>query len=67
MLAACRMAMEDMAMDSMAVGWSFAGLLIFVTVWIIMMVAMMLSAAVPMILIFAAASSGLCGCSGNPT
>ena len=51
------MAMEDMAMDSMAAGWSFAGLLIFVTVWIIMMVAMMLPAAAPMILIFAAAQA----------
>jgi len=49
------MAMEDMAMDSMAAGWSFGGLLIFVMVWTIMMVAMMLPAAVPMILIFAAA------------
>jgi predicted metal-binding membrane protein len=49
--------MEDMAMDSMAAGWSFAGLLVFVTVWTIMMVAMMLPAAVPMILIFAAAQA----------
>jgi predicted metal-binding membrane protein len=51
------MAMEDMAMDSMAAGWSFAGLLIFVTVWTIMMVAMMLPAAAPMILIFASAQA----------
>ena len=51
------MAMEDMAMDSMAAGWSFAGLLIFVTLWTIMMVAMMLPAAAPMILIFAAAQA----------
>jgi predicted metal-binding membrane protein len=51
------MAMEDMAMDSMAAGWSFAGLLIFVTVWTIMMVAMMLPAAAPMILVFAAAQA----------
>jgi predicted metal-binding membrane protein len=49
--------MEDMAMDSMAVGWSFAGLLIFVTVWTVMMVAMMLPAAAPMILIFASAQA----------
>jgi predicted metal-binding membrane protein len=49
--------MEDMAMDSMAAGWSFAGLLIFVTVWTIMMVAMMLPAAAPMILIFASAQA----------
>jgi predicted metal-binding membrane protein len=51
------MAMEDMVMDSMAAGWSFAGLLIFVTVWTIMMVAMMLPAAAPMILIFASAQA----------
>jgi predicted metal-binding membrane protein len=51
------MAMEDMAMDSMAAGWSFARLLVFVTVWTIMMVAMMLPAAAPMILIFAAAQA----------
>jgi len=38
-------------------GWSFAGLLIFVTVWTIMMVAMMLPAAAPMILIFASAQA----------
>ena len=50
-------AMEDMAMGSMAAGWSFAGLLIFVVVWSIMMVAMMLPAAAPMILIFAAAQA----------
>ena len=49
--------MEGMAMDSMAAGWSFAELLIFVTVWTIMMVAMMLPAAAPMILIFAAAQA----------
>src|SRR4029077_7940380 len=51
------MAMEDMAMDSMAAGWAFAGLLVFVTVGTIMMVAMMLPAATPMILIFAAAQA----------
>ena len=51
------MAAEDMAMDSTAAGWSFAGLLIFVTVWTIMMVAKKLPAAAPMILIFAAGSS----------
>jgi len=54
------MAMEDMAMDGMSGGWSFAELLVFVTVWTIMMVAMMLPAAAPMILIFAALS-----CSGG--
>jgi predicted metal-binding membrane protein len=51
------MAMEDMAMDSMTAGRSFAGLLIFVMIWTIMMVAMMLPAAAPMILIFAAAQA----------
>ncbi len=51
------MAMEDMAMDGMAAGWSFARLLVFVTVWTIMMVAMMLPAVAPMILVFAAAQS----------
>jgi len=50
------MAMEDMAMDDMT-SWSFVGLLMFVTVWTIMMVAMMLPAAAPMILIFAAAQA----------
>ena len=49
--------MEGMAMEGMAAGWSFAGLLIFVTVWTIMMVAMMLPAAAPMILIFASAQA----------
>jgi predicted metal-binding membrane protein len=51
------MAMEDMAMGSTVAGWSFGGLLIFVTVWTIMMIAMMLPAAAPMILIFAAAQN----------
>jgi predicted metal-binding membrane protein len=51
------MAMEDMAMDSMVASWSLAGVLIFVTVWTIMMVAMMLPAAAPMILVFAAAQA----------
>ena len=50
------MAMEDMAMDDMT-SWSFVGLLMFVTVWTIMMVAMMLPAAAPMILIFASAQA----------
>jgi predicted metal-binding membrane protein len=49
--------MEGMAMEGMAAGWSFAGLLIFVTVWTIMMIAMMLPAAAPMILIFASAQA----------
>jgi predicted metal-binding membrane protein len=49
--------MEGMAMEGMAAGWSFAGLLVFVTVWTIMMVAMMLPAAAPMILIFASAQA----------
>jgi len=51
------MPMQDVAMDSVATGWSVAGLLVFVIVWTIMMVAMMLPAAAPMILIFAAAQA----------
>jgi predicted metal-binding membrane protein len=51
------MAMEDMPVDSIATGWSFAGLAIFVIVWTMMMVAMMLPAAAPMILIFATAQA----------
>ena len=52
------MAMESMAMDGMsAAGWSFEGLAIFLAVWTIMMVAMMLPAAMPMIVIFASAQA----------
>jgi predicted metal-binding membrane protein len=52
------MAMEDMAMDSMAAGWCFAGLLVFVTVWTLMMVAMMLPAATPILIVAAAQARG---------
>ena len=52
------MAMESMAMDGMsAAGWSFEGLAIFLAVWTILMVAMMLPAAMPMIVIFASAQA----------
>jgi predicted metal-binding membrane protein len=37
-----------------AADWSFAGLAVFMMVWTVMMVAMMLPTATPMILIFAA-------------
>jgi predicted metal-binding membrane protein len=48
--------MEGMAMGGMsAAGWSFAAALVFVAVWTVMMAAMMLPAAAPMILTFASA------------
>ena len=47
--------MSGMAMAGMAAaGWSFAGALTFVMVWTVMMAAMMLPSAAPMIAIFAA-------------
>ena len=50
--------MDGMAMSGMsAASWSFAGLAVFVTLWTVMMIAMMLPAAVPMILIFASAQA----------
>src|SRR5262245_43933585 len=50
--------MGGMAMvDMPAIGWSFTDLGIFVTVWTVMMAAMMLPAATPMILIFASAQA----------
>jgi predicted metal-binding membrane protein len=50
--------MEGMAMGGMsAAGWSFAGLAVFVVVWTVMMAAMMLPAAMPMILTFASAQA----------
>jgi predicted metal-binding membrane protein len=50
--------MGSMAMSGMsAAGWSFAGLTIFVAIWTVMMIAMMLPAAAPMILIFASAQA----------
>jgi predicted metal-binding membrane protein len=50
--------MEGMAMGGMsAAGWSFAAALVFVAVWTVMMAAMMLPAAAPMILTFASAQA----------
>jgi predicted metal-binding membrane protein len=48
--------MEGMAMGGMAAaGWSLTAALVFVAIWNVMMAAMMLPAAAPMILTFAAA------------
>jgi Predicted metal-binding integral membrane protein (DUF2182) len=50
--------MSGMAMAGMpAGGWSFAGAITFVALWTVMMAAMMLPAAAPMILIFASAQA----------
>src|SRR5262249_19570178 len=50
--------MEGMAMGGMSAGgWSFAAALLFVAIWTVMMAAMMLPAAAPMILTFAAAQA----------
>jgi predicted metal-binding membrane protein len=50
--------MEGMAMGGMsAAGWSVGAALVFVGVWTVMMVAMMLPAAAPMILTFASAQA----------
>jgi predicted metal-binding membrane protein len=50
--------MAGMAMAGMtAAGWSFAGAFTFVAVWTVMMAAMMLPSAAPMIAIFAAKQS----------
>jgi predicted metal-binding membrane protein len=47
-----------MAMGGMAaVGWSLGGAIVFVALWTVMMAAMMLPAAAPMILIFASAQA----------
>ena len=47
-----------MAMGGMAAaGWSFRGAVVFVALWTVMMAAMMLPAAAPMILIFASAQA----------
>lgn len=52
------MEMSDMDMSAMsAPGWSVGGAVVFVAVWTVMMAAMMLPAAAPMILIFAAAQA----------
>ena len=51
-------AVEDMAMHSMpAAGWSFGSLIAFLAIWTLMMVAMMLPSAMPMMLIFASAQA----------
>jgi predicted metal-binding membrane protein len=51
--------MAGMAMSVMtgAAGWSFAGAVVFVALWIVMMAAMMLPAAAPMVLVFASAQA----------
>jgi predicted metal-binding membrane protein len=50
--------MGGMAMSGMsAAGWSFGGAVVFVALWTVMMAAMMLPAAAPMILIFASAQA----------
>jgi predicted metal-binding membrane protein len=50
--------MEGMAMGGLsAAGWSFGGAVVFVGVWTVMMAAMMLPAAAPMVLIFASAQA----------
>jgi predicted metal-binding membrane protein len=51
--------MAGMAMAGMTAttGWSLAGAVVFVVVWTVMMAAMMLPAATPMILIFASAQA----------
>jgi predicted metal-binding membrane protein len=50
--------MDDITISGIsAADWSIAGLAVFITVWTVMMVAMMLPSAAPMILIFAAAQA----------
>jgi predicted metal-binding membrane protein len=53
--------MGDMAMSGTPTGWSVMGAAVFVAIWAVMMAAMMLSAATPMLLIFAAAQTGRSG------
>lgn len=56
--------MSAMAMSGMsAAGWSLASAGLFLAVWTIMMAAMMLPAAAPMIVVFATAQAGR----GRPT
>lgn len=60
--------MGGMAMAGMpAGGWSFAGAITFVALWTVMMAAMMLPAAAPMILIFASAQAQRAGDAVVPT
>jgi predicted metal-binding membrane protein len=55
---AVRGGMGGMAMAGMpAAGWSLAGAAIFVAIWTVMMAAMMLPAAAPMIVVFASAQA----------
>jgi predicted metal-binding membrane protein len=50
--------MAGMAMGGVgAAGWSFAGAAVFVAIWTVMMVAMMLPGAAPMIFMFASAQA----------
>lgn len=60
--------MEGMAMGGMsAAGWSVGAALVFVGVWTVMMAAMMLPAAAPMILTFASAQARRDHAAGVPT
>jgi predicted metal-binding membrane protein len=60
--------MAGMAMDGMsAADWSLESLAVFVTLWTVMMVAMMLPAAMPMILVFASAQARRAPLIGVPT
>ena len=50
--------MGDMAMSGVsAAGWSFASAVVFLGLWTVMMAAMMLPAAAPMIIVFASAQA----------
>jgi predicted metal-binding membrane protein len=51
------MTADGMAGMTATSGWSFAGAVVFVAVWTVMMAAMMLPAAMPMVLIFASAQA----------
>jgi predicted metal-binding membrane protein len=57
MAAPAAMDMPGMSMAEMPAGLSVAGAIAFVTVWIVMMAAMMLPAAAPMVLTFAQAQA----------
>jgi predicted metal-binding membrane protein len=60
--------MGGMAMAGMsAAGWSVGGAVVFVAVWTVMMAAMMLPAAAPMIVIFASAQARRARASAVPT
>jgi predicted metal-binding membrane protein len=51
------MTADGMAGMTATSGWSFAGAVVFVAVWTVMMAAMMLPAAMPMVLMFASAQA----------